>query len=188
MRKKGVNKPIGVHLSPGVKPEYYAEADVIYLQTGFDLTEQQFRAKIEEALRIGKPVVVSEYHMDGTTARARAFGDIACSYAGVVGTGNGRGNTVCGSLVEDSKKKDEWDRIQEFAKKNEVELMMFAVLLVAAYDKFGFDEPLPFMVQFNYATDNGYEVMLLAPVADDLDAGVTYDNNGRVMLFGNKRF
>lgn len=186
LRKKGVNKPIGVHLTPGVKPEYYAEADVIYLQTGFDLTEQQFRASIEEALRIGKPVVVSEYHMDGTTARARAFGDIACSYAGVVGTGNGRGNTVCGSLVEE--KKDEWDRIQEFAKKNEVELVMFAVLLLAAYDKFGFDEPLPFMVQFNYATDNGYEVMLLAPVTDDLDAGVTYDNNGRVMLFGNKRF
>jgi hypothetical protein len=186
LRKKGVNKPIGVHLTPGVKPEYYAEADVIYLQTGFDLTEQQFRASIEEALRIGKPVVVSEYHMDGTTARARAFGDIACSYAGVVGTGNGRGTAVCGSLVEE--KKDEWDRIQEFAKKNEVELVMFAVLLVAAYNKFGFDEPLPFMVQFNYATDNGYEVMLLAPVADDLDAGVTYDNNGRVMLFGNKRF
>jgi hypothetical protein len=127
--------------------------------------------------------------MDGTTARAKAFGDIACSYAGVVGTGNGRGTAVCGSLVtESSKKKDEWDRIQEFAKKNEVELVMFAVLLVAAYDKFGFDEPLPFMVRFNYATDNGYEVMLLAPVADDLDAGVTYDNNGRVMLFGNKRF
>jgi hypothetical protein len=186
LRKKGVNKPIGVHLTPGVKPEYYAEADVIYLQTGFDLTEQQFRASIEEALRIGKPVVVSEYHMDGTTARARAFGDIACSYAGVVGTGNGRGTAVCGSLVEE--KKDEWDRIQEFAKKNEVELVMFAVLLVVAYNKFGFDEPLPFMVQFNYATDNGYEVMLLAPVADDLDAGVTYDNNGRVMLFGNKRF
>jgi hypothetical protein len=126
--------------------------------------------------------------MDGTTARARAFGDIACSYAGVVGTGNGRGTAVCGSLVEDAKKKNEWDRIQEFAKKNETELIMFAVLLVAAYDKFGFDEPLPFMLKFNYATDNGYEVMFLAPVADDFDAGVTYDNNGRVMLFGNKRF
>jgi hypothetical protein len=105
-----------------------------------------------------------------------------------VGTGNGRGTAVCGSLVSQVEKKNEWDRIQEFAKKNEVELMMFAVLLVAAYDKFGFDEPLPFMLQFNYATDNGYEVMLLVPVADDLDAGVTYDNNGRVMLFGNKRF
>ena len=188
LRKKGVNKPIGVHLTPGVKPEYYAEADVIYLQTGFDLSEAQFRASIEEAIKLGKPVVVSEYHMDGTTARAKAFGDIACSYAGVVGTGNGRGTAVCGSLVTETKKRNEWDRIQEFSKKNETELVMFAVLLLAAYDKFGFDEPLPFMVQFNYATDNGYEVMLLAPIADDLDAGVTYDNNGRVMLFGSKRF
>jgi hypothetical protein len=125
--------------------------------------------------------------MDGTTARARAFGDIACSYAGVVGTGNGRGTAVCGSLVSQVEKKNEWDRIQEFAKKNEVELMMFAVLLVAAYNKFGFDEPLPFMVQYNFS-NNGYSVMLLKPIADDLDAGVTYDNNGRVMLFGNKRF
>jgi hypothetical protein len=189
LRKKGVNKPIGVHLTPGVKPEYYVEADVIYLQTGFDLTEQQFRASIEEALRIGKPVVVSEYHMDGTTARARAFGDIACSYAGVVGTGNGRGNTVCGSLVtESSKKKDEWDRIQEFAKKNDAELIMFAVLLVAAYDKFGFEEPLPFMVRFNYANDNGYEVMLLNPITDNIDIGATYRNSNRFMLFGQWRF
>jgi len=187
LRKKGVNKPIGVHLSPGVKPEYYAEADVIYLQTGFNLSEEQFRKEIEKALTIGKPVVVSEYHMDGTTARARAFGDIACSYAGVVGTGNGRGTAVCGSLVSQVEKKNEWDRIQEFAKKNEVELMMFAVLLVAAYDKFGFDEPLPFMLKYNFS-NNGYSVMLLKPITDDLDAGVTYDNNGRVMLFGNKRF
>ena len=187
LRKKGVNKPIGVHLSPGVKPEYYAEADVIYLQTGFNLSEEQFRKEIEKALTIGKPVVVSEYHMDGTTARAKAFGDIACSYAGVVGTGNGRGTAVCVSLVSQVEKKNEWDRIQEFAKKNEVELIMFAVLLVAAYNKFSFDEPLPFMVQYNFS-NNGYSVMLLKPIADDLDAGVTYDNNGRVMLFGNKRF
>jgi len=109
LRKKGVNKPIGVHLSPGVKPEYYAEADVIYLQTGFNLSEEQFRKEIEKALTIGKPVVVSEYHMDGTTARARAFGDIACSYAGVVGTGNGRGTAVCGSLVSQVEKKNEWE-------------------------------------------------------------------------------
>jgi hypothetical protein len=189
LRKKGVNKPIGVHLTPGVKPEYYAEADVIYLQTGFDLTEQQFRASIEEALRIGKPVVVSEYHMDGTTARAKAFGDIACSYAGVVGTGNGRGTAVCGSLVTESpKKKDEWDRIQEFAQKNEVELIMFAVLLVAAYDKFGFKEPLPFMLRFNYANDNGYELMLLKPITDNVDVGATYRNDDRFMLFGQWRF
>ena len=195
LRKKGVNKPIGVHLTPHLVKdkntarlkEYYKDADVIYLQTGFDLSEEQFRKEIEKALTIGKPVVVSEYHMDGTTARARAFGDIACSYAGVVGTGNGRGTAVCGSLVSQVEKKNEWDRIQEFAKKNEVELIMFAVLLVAAYDKFGFNEPLPFMLKYNFS-DNGYSVMLLKPITDDLDAGVTYDNNGRVMLFGNKRF
>jgi len=201
LRKKGVNKPIGVHLTPHMYKDfdekdrkrlaaYYKNADVIYLQTGWfnEIGEEKFRERIKHALKFGKPVVVSEYDRYGITATARAAGNIACSYAGVVGTGNGRGTAVCGSLVEDSKKKDEWDRIQEFAKKNELELMMFAVLLVAAYDKFGFDEDLPFMVRFNYATDNGYEVMLLAPVADGLDAGVTYDNNGRVMLFGNKKF
>jgi hypothetical protein len=127
--------------------------------------------------------------MDGTTARARAFGDIACSYAGVVGTGNGRGTAVCGSLVtKSSKKKDEWDRIQEFAKKNEVELVMFAVLLVAAYNKFGFDEPLPFMLRFNYANDNGHELMLLKPLTETIDAGIMYNSNGRTMIFGSKRF
>jgi len=65
---------------------------------------------------------------------------------------------------------------------------MFSVLLVAAYDKFGFDEPLPFMLRFNYANDNGHEVMFLKPITEDLDAGVTYDSRGRVMLFGRKRF
>lgn len=202
LRRKGVNKPIGVHLTPHLiadrntkkLKEYYKDADVIYLQTGWakEIGEAEFRRRIEYALTLGKPVVVSEYSREGTTAEARRYGDIACGYTGVVGTGNGRGTAVCGSLAGsetgDRKKKDEWDRIQEFAKKNEVELVMFAVLLVAAYNKFGFDEPLPFMVQFNYATDNGYEVMLLAPISDDLDAGVTYDKNGRVMLFGNKRF
>ena len=189
LRKKGVNKPIGVHLTPGVKPEYYEQADVIYLQTGFDLSEQEFRKSIEEALRIGKPVVVSEYHMDGTTARARAFGDIACSYAGVVGTGNGRGTAVCGSLVPkvEDKKKNEWDRVQEFAKKNETELVMFAVLLLAAYDNFGFEEPLPFMVKYNFS-DNGYDVMLLKPVTDTLDVGINAREGRGLMIFGSKRF
>ena len=187
LRRKGVNKPIGVHLTPGVKPEYYKDADVIYLQTGFDLTDKQFRASIEEALKLGKPVVVSEYHMDGTTARAKALGDIACSYAGVVGTGNGRGTAVCASLQEDVKKKDEWDRTQEWLKKNEAELLLFAVLLVVAYDNFGFEEPLPFMVKFNYS-DRGHDIMLLKPVTDTTDVGVNYDSNGRVLLFGSKRF
>lgn len=65
---------------------------------------------------------------------------------------------------------------------------MFAVLLVVAYDKFGFDQPLPFMLQFNYANDNGQEILLLAPITDDVNAGATYSTNGRVMLFGQYRF
>jgi len=79
------------------------------------------------------------------------------------------------------------NRIQEFAKKNEVELMMFAVLLVAAYDKFGFDEPLPFMVRYNFS-DNGYNVMLLKPITDTLDIGINFREGQAPMIFGNKRF
>ena len=94
LRKK-TDRPIGVHLTPGVKAEYIKDADIIYLQTGFNLNEKQFRQQIEKALRFGKPVVVSEYDLQGTSGRAKAFGDIACSYPGVVGTGNGRGTTSC---------------------------------------------------------------------------------------------
>ncbi len=192
LRKKGVNKPIGVHLTPGVKPEYYKDADVIYLQTGFDLSEAQFRASIEEALRLGKPVVVSEYHMDGTTARARAFGDIACSYDGVVGTGNGRGTSVCKSLVSAEEKKQKKDYLEEttkLLKKNEAELAMFAILLIAWQDNFG--RELPFMTTFNWATEDGYEVMFARELTQDTNVGVTISNRGRIMgfisgIFGGK--
>ena len=183
LRRKGVNKPIGVHLTPGVKPEYYKDADVIYLQTGFDLSEQQFRASIEEALKLGKPVVVSEYHMDGTTARARAFGDIACSYPGVVGTGNGRGTAVCKSLVTSVKeeKKDYLEETTKFLKKNEAELAMFAILLIAWQDNFG--KQLPFMTTFNWATEDGYELMFARELTKDTNVGVTISNRGRIMGF-----
>jgi len=199
LRKKGVNKPIGVHLTPHLVKdkntarlkEYYKDADVIYLQTGWanEIGEGKFREHIEYALTFGKPVVVSEYSREGITEEARHWGNIACSYKGVVGTGNGRGTAVCGSLVTESpKKKTEWDRIQEFVKKNEFELMMFAVFLVAAYDHFGFDEPLPFMLRFNYANDNVHELMLLKPITDNVDVGATYRNDDRFMLFGQWRF
>jgi hypothetical protein len=185
LRRKGVNKPIGVHLTPGVKPEYYKDADVIYLQTGFDLSEQQFRASIEEALKLGKPVVVSEYHMDGTTARARAFGDIACSYPGVVGTGNGRGTSTCQSLQAASsagkEKRDYLEETTKLLKKNEAELAMFAVLLIAWQDNFG--RELPFMTTFNWATEDGYEVMFARELNPELATGVTIRNNGRIMGF-----
>jgi len=193
LREKGVNKPIGVHLTPHMYKsnntarlkEYYEKADVIYLQTGWakEIGEKEFRKRIEYALTFGKPVVVSEYDREGTTSTARTFGDIACSYEGVVGTGNGRGNTVCGSLVTKTlKKKTEWDRIQEFAKKNETELMMFSVLLVAAYNQFGFDEPLPFMMRFNFS-DNGYQMEFNKPVTETIDLGVGVQPNRALFKF-----
>jgi hypothetical protein len=201
LRRKGVNKPIGVHLTPHLiadrntekLKEYFKDADVIYLQTGWanKIGEAEFRRRIEYALTLGKPVVVSEYSLEGTTPEARRYGDIACGYKGVVGTGNGRGTAVCGSLeggeTGDRKKKDEWDRITERLKKNEAELFLFTVLLIAAYDQFGYDKELPFMVKFNYS-DRGYDLLMLKPVTETLDVGVNYGSSGRVMLYGNKRF
>jgi hypothetical protein len=147
--KKKTNKPVGVHLTPGVKPEYIKDADIIYLQTGFNLNEQQFRQQIENALRFGKPVVVSEYNLRGESAEAKRFGDIACSYAGVVGTGNGRGSSSCQTLNWDKRKKKKWH--QEYEKELAVSsiaaITLFVVLTKKPKIKLRID-------------DNGYELGL----------------------------
>ncbi len=93
--KNQTEKPVGVHLTPGVKPEYYQEADLIYLQTGFNLSEPQYRAKVRQALGLGKPVVVAEYAWNSSSSNARRLGDIACEM-GAIGTGNGRKVDSCG--------------------------------------------------------------------------------------------
>ena len=147
LRKK-TDKPIGVHLTPGVKAEYIKDADIIYLQTGFSISEQQFRRQIENALSFGKPVVVSEYHLDGTSPEAKRLGDIACSYAGVVGTGNGRGDSSCQTL-EWGKKKKEW--YQEYEKELIVTGIGVATLFAVLNRK-----PI-FQLHVN---DNGYELGL----------------------------
>ena len=146
--KKKTNKPVGVHLTPGVKQEYIKDADIIYLQTGFNLNEQQFRRQIENALRFGKPVVVSEYHLNGTSPEAKRLGDIACSYEGVVGTGNGRGSSSCQTL-EWGKKKKEW--YQEYEKELIVTGIGVATLFAVLNRK-----PI-FQLHVN---DNGYELGL----------------------------
>ena len=148
LRKK-TDRPIGVHLKPGVKAEYIKDADIIYLQTGFNLNEAQFRQQIENALRFGKPVVVSEYDLQGTSGRAKAFGDIACSYPGVVGTGNGRGTTSCQTLEWGKTKKKEW--YQE----HEKELIVTGIGIVTLFAMLR-DTP---KVQLQ-ANDNGYELGL----------------------------
>ena len=146
--KKKTSKPIGVHLTPGVKPEYIKDADIIYLQTGFSISEQQFRRQIENALSFGKPIVVSEYHLNGTSPEAKRLGDIACSYEGVVGTGNGRGSSSCQTL-EWGKKKKEW--YQEYEKELIVTGIGVATLFAVLNRK-----PI-FQLHVN---DNGYELGL----------------------------
>ena len=147
LRKK-TDKPIGVHLTPGVKAEYIKDADIIYLQTGFSISEQQFRRQIENALSFGKPVVVSEYHLNGTSPEAKRLGDIACSYAGVVGTGNGRGGSSCQTL-EWRKKKKEW--YQEYEKELIVTGIGVATLFAVLNRKPTFQL---------HVNDNGYELGL----------------------------
>ena len=103
--KSKTNKPVGVHLTPSFKPEYFANADYIFLQTGFNKTPEQVKAIVAHAIAVtGKPVVASEYHLESRSATARALGDAACA-AGAIGTGNGRTIQFCG-YEEVSKKKD----------------------------------------------------------------------------------
>ena len=147
--KKQTDKPIGVHLTPGVRADYVKDADIIYLQTGFNLNEHQFRKQIENALKFGKPVVVSEYNINGLSQEAKKFGDIACSYDGVIGTGNGRGQSSCQTLEWGKKKKKEW--YQEYEK--ELVLSGIAVATFFAILK------KPPVVKL-YANDNNYELGL----------------------------
>ena len=151
LRKK-TDKPIGVHLTPGVQPEYIKDADIIYLQTGFYLNEQQFRLQVENALRFGKPVVVSEYHLNGTSPEAKRLGDIACSYEGVIGTGNGRGQTSCQTLKWGKKKKD-W--YQEYEK----ELIVTGIGIATLFAVLSYTKKPTVQLHVN---DGGYEIGLKA--------------------------
>jgi hypothetical protein len=176
MRLK-TDKPIGVHLTrvPG-NEAYLVQADIIYLQTGFDKTEAQFRAAIEHALTLGKPVVVSEYNRNGTTAEARRFGNIACEYRGVVGTGNGRGSAICSDLAWKVKE-------EKFHEKYDDELAVFMLALVTVSAAYGLKMNLPFTANFQYIQDDHYEVIMAAPITEDLDVGMTYREDGKVMGF-----
>ena len=179
--RRETTKPIGIHLTPGMRgKEAYVEGfDVIYLQTGFDLTEEEFRREIEYALTLGKPVVVSEYHMDASSAEAAKLGDIACSYSGVVGTGNGRGSSVCDSLAYMIEEDTKW--YDDYSDELSVFMLLVVISATSALD-------LPFTAHFTYATEDNYEVLLAAPVTEDVDVGMTMDNEGTFFGFFNWRF
>ncbi len=107
--KSKTNKPVGVHLTPSFKPEYFANADYIFLQTGFGKTAEQVKALVAHAIAVtGKPVVASEYAYESRSANARALGDAACA-AGAIGTGNGRSITFCGAEEAPKKKNNDGD-------------------------------------------------------------------------------
>ncbi len=184
LRKKGVNKPIAVHLTPGMsgKEAYIKDADILYHQVGFDKTDAEIRESIRYAVSLGKPVVVSEYHKEGTSEEARRIGDLICSeFKTVIGTGNGRGSSTCASyeMPEEEDTRSEWEK---FHGKYEDELAVFMLALVT-FSAATLIE-LPFQAQYNFANEDGaYEVMLAAPVNENTDAGMTMDHNGRIMGF-----
>ena len=129
--KSITDKPVGVHLTTGLgghrgNTAYYANADYVFLQFGWDKTPAQVAAMVKQAMAVtGKPVVASEYAKESRTPAARALGDAACA-AGAIGTGNGRSIVPCGYEAPPPKKKN-----------NDADMAMAAVgiivLGVAAY-------------------------------------------------------
>ncbi len=143
--KSQTTKPVGVHMTPHFKAEYFANADYVFLQTGFNKTPEQVREMVAHAIAVtGKPVVASEYHLESRSATARALGDAACA-AGAIGTGNGRGIIYCGH--EDVPKK----------KNNDADMALAVVgLAVVAFGAYylhtNYDFELKFDLTDNYQT------------------------------------
>ncbi len=154
--KSLTNKPVGVHLTPGVggatgNLNYYRNADYIYLQFGDHLTGDFTTdsalavAMLKQALTVGLPVVANEYSIVSESAGARALGDLLCAN-GAVGTGNGRSITFCGA--EEVRKES------NFLKKHEKELIgvagvSVAIVAVYFYQKHFNEPPLNFTLKGN---------------------------------------
>ena len=109
--KTKTDKPVGVHLTTGLgghrgNTSYYANADYVFLQFGWNKTPEQVAAMVKHAIAVtGKPVVASEYAHESRSAAARALGNAACQ-AGAIGTGNGRSITPCGYEAPPPPKKN----------------------------------------------------------------------------------
>ena len=160
--KKHTNKPVGVHLTPTTPLEYVTHADVLYLQTGFGLTQEQFREKVKATLlSTSKPVIVSEYSLQSDTAYARALGDIACEM-GAVGTGNGRSVNICGQ-----REKIHW------YKEYETEIVVAGVVMATLYAVSRFDPPLQLR-----ATEDGYQIGVVKKITKNQSIGLNYRNDG----------
>ena len=165
--KSITDKPVGVHLTSGIgghkgNKEYYANADYVYLQTGWDKTPAEITAMVKQAIAVtGKPVVASEYSKESRSAAARALGDAAC-LAGAVGTGNGRSVDFCGQ-----EKKVHW------YKKYETEMVVAGVAMATLYAVSRFDLPLQLR-----ATERGYQIGVMKKITKNQSIGLNYRNDG----------
>lgn len=164
--KTRTNKPVGVHLTPGVKPGYFDNADIIYLQTGFNLSELDFRARVSEALALGKPVIVSEYHLDSSSTVAKRFGDIACEM-GAIGTGNGRNVISCGQRPN---KKQQWYQ------KYEDEMVVAGVAMATLFAVSRYQLPIHMT-----ATEDSYQIRTQKNILSH-SVGITYRSDNAVVL------
>jgi hypothetical protein len=148
--KSITDKPVGVHLTSGIgghkgNTAYYANADYVFLQTGWDKTPAQITAMVKQAIAVtGKPVVASEYAKESRTAAARALGDAACA-AGAIGTGNGRSIVPCGYEAPPPKKNNDADTAMAV-----VGIVVIGV--VAYYLHTNYDFELMFEATDNYQT------------------------------------
>tara|TARA_B100000809_G_scaffold122813_1_gene120826 strand:+ start:486 stop:1352 length:867 start_codon:yes stop_codon:yes gene_type:complete len=169
--KARTNKPVAVHLAPGVGGykkdiNYYKNADYIFLQIGDHLTgdyvadTELAKRMLNEALQLGIPVVANEYALYSESPQAKTLGDLMCQM-GAVGTGNGRSITFCGE--ETVKKKNDYY----------VEVAGIAVVVLGAYylhTNYDFDLMLN-------ATEN-YQVYRIGRsfnVTDNTQAGVSFE-------------
>ncbi len=182
--KSVTNKPVGVHLTPGVgghsrNTNYYKDADYIYLQFGDHLTGDYTAdtdmavAMLREALTLGIPVIANEYSIQSTSAQAKALGDRLCA-EGAVGTGNGRSVEYCGQREE---KKKSW------VKKNETTLIGVTAAAIGIYMVSRMQLPI-----YLQASDNGYLIGIDQPISENASISFDIDNTDRMTGRFNWRF
>jgi hypothetical protein len=172
--KSITDKPVGVHLTSGIgghkgNKEYYANADYVFLQTGWDKTPAEITAMVKQAIAVtGKPVVASEYAKESRSAAARTLGDAAC-LAGAIGTGNGRSVDFCGQREQ---KKVHW------YKKYETEMVVAGVVVATLYAVTRYNLPLQLR-----ATEDGYQIGAMKKIAKSQSIGLNYSDDESYMAY-----
>jgi len=174
--KSITDKPVGVHLTSGIgghtgNKEYYANADYVFLQTGWNKTPAEITAMVKQAIAVtGKPVVASEYAKESRSAAARALGDAAC-LAGAIGTGNGRAINFCGR--REPKRVRWYDRYQD-------EMVVAGVAMATLYAVTRYDLPIHLV-----ATETSFQIGIQKNMRNST-VGINYRDDGAVMI--NYRF